>query len=382
MSPTPIQQLADLGQSIWLDYINRSLLERRGEVTSPLQKLIDSGLRGMTSNPSIFNQVISSSHDYDEKILKFKEAKKSTFEIYDELTITDIQAACDQFQGVYKQTKSLDGYVSLEINPQLANQVEEQIKEGVRLYHKVNRPNVMIKVPSTKQGFPVIEELIAQGINVNVTLIFSLKQYVQTAEAYMKGLKRLSKKTSDLSGVRSVASVFISRVDTMIDKIIDEKLTQEKNKLNKEKLESLKGKAAVANSRIIFEKYKELFSSDEFKALEKQKAHAQRVLWGSTSTKNPKYSDVKYVAELIANPTVNTVPEETLNAFLDHGVAKEAFHYPAKDSEKTLRSLKNFGIDINLVCAKLLDDGVAAFVKSFDSLLESIEKKAAELCVK
>ncbi len=376
MSKPILNQLADFGQSIWLDYISRPLIE-----TGKLKGLIDQGLRGMTSNPSIFNQAIGSSQDYDDKITQLKRQGKSTFEIYDELTIKDIQDATDIFKQVYDKTKGLDGYVSLEINPLLANKIEEQMLEGIRLYKKVSRPNVMIKVPSTDQGFPVIEELIAQGINVNVTLIFSLRQYEKTAEAYLKGLKRLSAKTADLSKVRSVASVFVSRIDTTIDKMLDDKIAAEKDSVKKNKLAALKGKAAIANSRLIFERSKELFAGEEFTKL--HGANVQRVLWGSTGTKNPAYSDIKYVTELIASPTVNTIPEPTLNAFLDHGKVSDAFQYfSATDAQNIISALKANGINVDDVCATLLKDGCVAFDKAFEALLTSIEKKAEQLAVK
>ncbi len=363
MSKTTLHQLSDLGQSAWLDYIDRPLLE-----TGKLQKLIVQGLAGMTSNPSIFNAAISNSADYDKKIAQLKAAGKSTFEIYDELTIKDIQDACDIFKPTFDATDRLDGYVSLEINPQIANNSEASIIEGKRLFIRVDRPNVMIKVPATEAGFPVIEELIASEMNVNVTLIFSLEQYVKTAEAYMRGLKRLDECDGDMDEVRSVASVFVSRVDTMIDTMLTDK--------------SLQGQAAVANCKIIYEKFKELFSSKEFKLLAQGGANIQRVLWGSTSTKNPDYSDIKYVSELIVKDTVNTIPEPTLNAFLDHGKTAEALTGSVDDAKDFLEQLKGHGIDIDSVCAKLLSEGVVAFDKAFVALSEAIDKKAAQLAAK
>ena len=348
--------------------------------TGKLKKLIESGLRGMTSNPTIFHQAISSCNDYDDKIVQFKEAGKSTFEIYDELTIRDIQDACDIFKNVYRETQKLDGYVSLEINPKIANDAQASIKEGERLFQKVNRPNVMIKVPATQAGFTIIEELLAKGVNVNVTLIFSLNQYSQTVNAFLKGMERFSKRESELSQLRSVASVFVSRIDTSVDKLLDEKIHKESNPATKDKLQSFKGKAAVGNCDLIYAKFKELFSGKTFKALAQKKCQVQRVLWGSTSTKNPAYSDIKYVTELIAPNTVNTMPENTLNAFLDHGEAKEGLQGNTKEAEAIFKELKTFGIDINDVCLNLLKEGVVAFEKSFDSLLEAIEKKAQQLC--
>jgi transaldolase len=362
-----IQELNAFGQSAWLDNINRAMLE-----SGKLKEMIDLGLRGMTSNPTIFDKAISSSADYDEKIAELCEAGKSTFEIYDELTVRDVQDAADMFLPVYKETKGLDGYVSLEINPKFAYKVEETIKEGRRLYQKVNRPNVMLKVPATSQGFSAIEELVASGLNINATLIFSLGQYIDTANAYTRGIKRLLDKKGDVSKVRSVASVFVSRIDTSVDNLLEKKSAAA----------ALKGKAAVSNSALIYQKYLEIFSSEDFKSLKEKGANPQRALWASTSTKNPDYSDIKYVSELIAGDTVNTMPEQTFNAFLDHGKVKEALAADASEAEKTIANLKNLGIDVNDICAQLLKDGVFAFEKSFDSLLNSIEKKKNILCKK
>jgi len=374
VSNLKMRELAELGQSIWLDYIDRPLLE-----TGKLKSMIEKGLMGMTSNPSIFNNAIGSSNDYDGKIRMLNEAGKTTFEIYDDLTVRDIQDATDQFRGVYAETDGLDGYVSLEIDPRIAHKTQEQIQEGLRLFKKVDRPNVMIKVPSTEEGIPVIEELIAKGVNVNATLIFSIEQYEQVAKAYYIGLGRRANETSDLSPIRSVASVFVSRVDTVVDKLINERLAKETDAGKKEQLQFLKGKAAVANSRIIFGKWSELTEDTEVQALIDKKANVQRVLWGSTGTKNFDYSDIKYVTELISVPTVNTIPEKTLNAFLDHGQVQDAFDDNLQDALDIIKSLGEFDIDIDAICNDLLDKGVASFDEAFKELLISIEKKAAEL---
>lgn len=333
----------------------------------------------MTSNPAIFNNAIGSSADYDDRIKELKGAGKTTFEIYDELTVKDIQDAADHFKEVYFATKGLDGHVSLEIDPQIADKAEEQVQEGLRLFKKVNRPNVMIKVPSTAAGIFVTEELIAKGVNVNATLIFSVRQYGCVVKAYYKGLKRRAGDGLDLGGVRSVASIFVSRIDTAVDKFIDGKLAKETDNTKRKKLQSLKGKAAVANSRIIFKTWQDLSESDEAKALGKKGANVQRVLWASTGTKNPDYSDIKYVAELIAAPTVNTIPEKTLAAFLDHGYVYDAFDDNIKPALEIIEDLKAFGIDVDAVCDDLLAKGVAAFKDAFTDLSASIEKKAAEL---
>lgn len=371
MSHTILEDLAKLGQSIWLDNINRSLVEE-GKLTG----MIAGGLKGVTSNPSIFNKVISESEDYDLSIKDLRDRGKSVFEIYDELTVGDIASAAVEFTEVYKDSKGLDGYVSLEINPLLADKVEEQIEEGKRLFKKVNKENVMIKVPSTQAGYKVIEALISESINVNATLIFSLKQYEEVVKAYFRGLITLIEKKGDPSKVRSVASVFVSRIDTAIDNLLEEKLLLEPNDEVKAKVSGLKGKAAVANSRLIFEKAKSIYSSEKFKVLAEKGANIQRVLWASTGTKNPQYSDIKYVKELIVAPTVNTIPEETLNAFIDHGDVKAAFLSDANDSVGIIKDLSDLGISVDETCVKLLKEGLVAFDKAFESLLKTIEKKA------
>jgi transaldolase len=344
--------------------------------------LIDKGLRGQTSNPTIFKQAISSSTDYDARIQELTEAGKNTFEIYDDLTIKDVADAADLFRGVYDATKGLDGYVSLEINPKLGNELDTQLAEGLRLWKKLNRPNVMIKVPATKNGCGVVEALIAEGVNVNTTLIFSAEQYQQVAWAYMKGLKRLADKGGDLTKVRSVASVFVSRLDAAIDKWIDVEETKTVDMGRKTQLLSLRGVAAVNNCEIVFHKFENTFASAEFKALEAKGAHVQRVLWASTGTKDPKYSDVKYLNELVSSPTVNTVPDKTLDAYLDHGAVKIAIPHDVARAQRNIEQLRVLGIDPNVVCLKLLEEGLTAFEKSFEELMASIEEKSKRLCVK
>lgn len=375
MIQSKIEELAAFGQSIWLDNLSRSHIQ-----TGKLKDMIETGLLGITSNPTIFDNAISKSSDYDDKIKEMDLLGKSTFEIYDELTVRDIQDAADLFRPIYERTKGIDGYVSLEVNPKLAHKTDETIKEARRLYKKVSRPNVMFKVPSTKEGFKAIEELIAEGININITLIFSLRQYANTAQAFLRGIKKLSGKRDDLSSVSSVASVFVSRIDTLVDSLLDERLAKETDGKVKEKLQSLKGKAAVANSKIIYEKYRKLFSGSVFEELKKKGAQIQRLLWGSTGTKNPEYSDIKYVKELIAKDTINTVPDHTFEAFLNHGVVKETVTQDIEVAKATIKDLGTFGIEIDDVCEELLARGVASFEKSFDSLLSAIDKKRKVLC--
>ena len=367
MTKTAIEKLAEFGQSAWLDNINRSMIE-----SGKLKETIALGLRGMTSNPSIFDKSIRLSEDYDKKIEELCNIGKSVFEIYDDLTVKDVQDAADIFRPVYDRTNRLDGYVSLEVSPRLAFKVKETVEDAERLFKKVDRPNVMFKIPATSAGARAMEALIEKGMNINATLIFSLEQYTETAEAYIKGMERLLQKGGELNKVRSVASVFVSRTDAAVDKLID----------NNPSLRSLKGKAAVANSRLIYNEYLDIFSRDEFKELKEKGANLQRVLWASTSAKNPDYSDIKYVTELIGKDTVNTLPDNTLQAFLDHGSVEEALGSDVSGDRKVIDALKDSGIDVNSVCKKLLQDGIVAFEKSFDSLLASIESKAGSLCKK
>ena len=367
MVKTNLQTIAQLGQSLWIDNISRSMI-----TGGKLKSLIDQGLRGQTSNPTIFKQAISQSSDYDEKIQQLAEAGRSTFEIYDELTIKDVQDAADLFRGVYDSTNGLDGYVSLEINPKLGNELDSQLKEGMRLWQKLNRPNVMIKVPATKNGLGVVESLIAQGINVNVTLIFSTEQYQQVVWAYLEGLKHFAKSGGDLRKVHSVASVFVSRIDASVEKKLLELKTGTE----------LKGRAAVSNCEIIYHKFQNNFGSAEFKALKSNGAQVQRVLWASTGTKDPQYSDIKYITELIAADTVNTVPDKTLEAVLDHGIAKTAMPGDVAEAQKAIEQLRSLDIDVGMVCNQLLDEGLSAFEKSFEELSTCIEEKRARLLVK
>ena len=358
MNTTVAQALADFGQSIWLDNLSRSLIE-----SGKLQELVSSGVRGVTSNPTIFDKAISQSSDYDDKIKALAKSGKSSWEIYDDLTVSDVQEAADIFRPVYDKTRGLDGYVSLEVNPRLAHFAPETIAEARRLHKKVGRPNLMLKVPATEAGFAAIEELLAQGLNVNATLIFSLGQYSRTAVAYIRGLKRLAVNNGDLSRVRSVASVFISRLDTACDALLSDESA------------ALRGKAAVANSALIYQQAVQIFSGNEFQSLKSSGANIQRPLWASTGTKNPAYSDIKYVAELMARDTVNTMPDKTLEAFLKNGQVKEALTRDAQGAADIVSGFKKTGIEIEAVCEKLQKEGITQFENSFDSLLKSIESK-------
>lgn len=371
MAKTTIEKLGEWGQSVWLDNISRSLIE-----SARLKEMLGLGLAGITSNPTIFDKAISSSNDYDARIAQGHQEGKSVFEIYDELTVSDVQDAADMFRPLYEKTNRLDGYVSLEINPQLARMSKETIEEGKRLHKKVNRPNVMLKVPATEEGFTAMEELLGEGININATLIFSQEQYAQAAYTFLRGMKKLSNNQNGLGRVFSVASVFVSRIDTVADALIDKLIATENNPAINKELQALKGKAAVANSKLIFKKYLDIFSSREFLPLKENGANAQRVLWGSTGTKNLAYSPIKYVTELIGKATVNTMPQNTFEAFLSSGVVKEALSDDIRDAQGIIKRLDSFGIALNDICLKLLEEGIIAFKNSFDSLLNSIENKA------
>ncbi|MDQ7824521.1 MAG: transaldolase [Candidatus Eremiobacteraeota bacterium] len=377
MPKTRMHDLAKLGQSVWLDNINRKLL-RSGR----LRELTFMGLLGLTSNPTIFDNAISKSEDYDDEIRSLAEKGLPLFSIYDELTVRDIQEAADLFLPIHETTRGHDGYVSLEINPKLARNARETVEEGLRLHRKVNRANLMLKVPATDEGFPAVEEILSHGINVNVTLIFSQRQYEKTARAYMKGLEKLVKGGGSPAAVHSVASVFVSRIDSAVDRLLDEKIQGTEDPAAKGRLEALKGKAAVANSLLISEKHRELFALPEFTALKEKGANFQRVLWGSTSTKNPAYRDVKYVEELIVKNTVNTIPEQTLNAFLEHGEVKDSLAERTGKPSDLVAELSREGISLDDVCEKLLLEGLVSFEKSFDSLLASLEAKSRKLAAK
>ena len=374
MGNEAIHELDAFGQSVWLDNIGRSMIQG-----GHLRSLIDLGLAGMTSNPTIFDKAVGAGTDYDDQIRDLKKAGASVFEIYDELTTTDVREAADLFRPVHERTDGLDGYVSLEIDPRLAGDTERTVAEGKRLFGKVGRPNVMFKVPATEAGFRAIEELTAAGINVNITLIFSTRQYHSTALAYLAGIAKLLEKGGDPRGVRSVASVFVSRIDSAVDGLLDAVAGRESDPGRRTLALSLKGKAAVANSHLCYADYRAIFGPRGSWGLAGKGPHVQRLLWGSTSTKNPAYSDIKYVEELIAKETINTMPESTFFAFLDHGRVAEALAPDVSASKRILTDLAGLGVSIDEVCRRLLEDGVRVFERSLDDLLVTIERKAGSL---
>jgi transaldolase len=360
-----LAELEKLGQSVWFDFIRRSLI-----TSGELKGLIDKGVRGITSNPAIFEKAIAGSNDYDDAIQKLAGADKSVDDIYETLAYEDIGMAADLLRQTYDSSGGIDGYVSLEVNPHLANEAEKTIQEAIRLYETLGRPNVMIKVPATAAGIPAITELIGSGVNVNVTLIFGLENYKAVAEAYISGLEKLATTGPiaaaghSINAVASVASFFVSRVDSAID--------QELEKLNQTQM---LGKSAIANSKLAYAEFQQIFSGSRWQALKEQGARVQRVLWASTSTKNPDFVDTLYVDELIGPDTVNTIPPATLESFMDHGRVAETLTQDWEAARAHIAKLAELGIDLQAVTRQLQEDGVTAFAKPFDALMQSIAEK-------
>jgi len=363
-----LQRLEQFGQSVWYDNISRGVITR-GE----LKRMVDEGLLGVTSNPTIFDKAISGSNDYDSQIRALVE--KNPFidaaDIIQSLMITDIQMACDVLKPVHDRTNRRDGYVSVEVTPGKARDTRATIEEVRELWSKINKNNLMVKIPATKEGLPAIEQSISEGININVTLIFSEFRYREVAHAFVSGLERRLKKGEPLDHVHSVASVFVSRIDTLVDDLLIKK--------DPDKYGSLTGKAAVANTKMIYQAFKEVFNNQRFKTLESKGAHAQRPLWGSTGTKNPAYSDLLYVDTLIGPHTVNTVPPATYVAILDHGRPSLTVESDLAGARKALDDVAKAGIDMTWVLQKLEDDGVASFEKSFDGLYKNLDEKRGQI---
>ncbi len=356
---TKIHELAELGQAIWIDYIRRSFI-RSGE----LQALIDKGVRGVTSNPAIFEKAIAHSDDYDEQMQELVAAGTDVNRIFEELAAEDIRMATDLFRPVYEETDGQDGYVSLEVSPNLAYDTEGTIEEARHFFRTLDRPNLMIKVPATKEGIPAVEQLISEGVNVNITLMFSMAHYEAVAQAYIRGLEKLAENGGDLSKVASVASFFVSRVDAKLDP-----------QLEKAGADDLLGKIAIANSKLVYQRFKEIFSGERWERLAAQGARVQRPLWASTSTKNPNYPDTLYVDTLIGQDTVNTLPLETLEAFLDHGTVALTVESDMDEVHAQLARLKEVGISLEQATDELQQEGVDKFIAPFDSLLKTIAEK-------
>jgi transaldolase len=366
MTHTKLHALAEVGQSVWLDYVQRSLITSGG-----LQAYIDKGLRGVTSNPTLFEEAIADSHDYDEQIHELAVREKSAQEIYEELIVEDARMAAAVLWPVFDETDGVDGFFSLEVNPHLAHDRQETINEAIRLFALVDRPNVMIKVPATTEGVSAFQELIEEGININVTLMFSLAQYDAIAEAYIAAMEKRAENVYNLKPIASVASIFVSRLDTKVDKMLDVFVTP--------KAESLKGKIGIANAKIAYQHFKEYFRTERWQRLAEKGARVQRVLYGSTGTKNPDYPDVMYVENLIGPDTVNTIPPKTLEAFLDHGSISLTLESGLAEAREQLNSLTELGINLYDVTQELLDEGVENFSKPYDSLMKTITEKKAVL---
>ncbi len=369
MSKNPLGQLTDFGQSFWYDNIQRKML-KNGDLEKMIQQ---DGLRGITSNPSIFEKAITGSSDYDQSLLDYAKTQNPTVDTraaFFELAIQDIQAAADMLLPVYQTTNGVDGYVSLEVSPDLAHDTAASVKEAQQLYLRLKRPNVMIKIPATKAGIPAIEQLIADGISVNATLLFSVERYVEVAKAYIRGLTTRHTRGLPIDNISSVASFFVSRVDAILDAALDDKGAAGMH---------LKGKMGIANAKVAYREYLALVESDEFKQLATAGAKPQRLLWASTGVKNPEYSDVLYIDGLIGKNTVNTIPPATADAFRDHGTASETLSSGIETAEKEFTELHDLGIDVSALMNKLEADGVASFAKSFDNLLTAIDDKLHNL---
>ena len=361
----PIQQLGRLGQSVWYDNMYRALIE-----TGELRRLIDSGVTGITSNPTIFEKAISSSDDYDKSLVAHARRSSDPQDLFEGLAVEDIRAAADLLLPIYENTEGADGFASLEVNPHLAHDTKGTIKAARRLFSALGRPNVMIKVPATPEGIPAIRDLIGRGINVNVTLIFSLEMYARVRDAYIAGLENLVASGGDPARVSSVASFFVSRVDGSVDGLIGE---------SEGALDEYQGKAAIANAKIAYQDFKSTFSTDRFRAVAEHGARVQRPLWASTSTKNPEYSDVLYVETLIGPNTVNTMPDATFAAFMEHGSARTSIEDGVDEARDAISALEAGGVSMEAVTAQLMHGGVKAFADSFDELLDNIVAKRGKL---
>ncbi len=357
-----LERLAEKGQSPWYDNIDRRFIKN-----GHLKELFDNGILGVTSNPTIFEKAVAGSDEYDREIKELARQGKNSRQIYDVLTVKDVSLAADLLRNTYQSSNHLDGYVSIEVLPEFAHNPEKTIESAREIAGRIAMPNIMIKIPGTKDAPEAIRALIKEGINVNVTLLFSVRQYEICRMAYIEGLKERLKEDKDIKNIFSVASIFVSRVDTKVDKILEGIENEE-----------LKGKIAVANAKVIYQSFKEFFSSEEFRRLDSKGANVQRPLWASTSTKNPVYSDVKYVEELIGSQTINTIPPHTINAFLDHGKVELTIENQLDKAKSYLIRLKALGIDIDDVCQQIQDAGVRAFQDSFDKLILSIERKLNE----
>ncbi|MCM1984174.1 transaldolase [Lyngbya confervoides] len=373
----PIFGITALGQSIWMDNLSRDLIE-----SGDLKRMISAdGIRGITSNPAIFEKAIAGNAIYDGDIEAGIRAGKSVLEIYESLTFADIRQACDIFLPLYQESQGSDGFVSIEVPPTIAKDTDSTIGEARRYAAEINRPNVMIKIPGTQEGLPAVEQVIREGINVNVTLLFSLQSYIETFWAYIRGLEGRREDGNDISQVASVASFFLSRIDTKIDQQLENKIAASDDPQHQSVLAQLKGKVAIANAKLAYQAYKEILQTDRWQSLAQDGAKVQRLLWASTSTKDPSYSDVMYVDELVGPDTVNTLPPDTIAACEDHCAVESRVESNLEAAHEVIDQLKSPPVEIDLdrVMAELLEEGIDKFVQPFESLLNSLEQKAQSL---
>jgi transaldolase len=374
----PLWRLTELGQSVWLDYIRRGMLED-GE----LERMIrEAALRGVTSNPTIFEQAIGGSDDYDEQLERLAEEGLSPGEVFERLAVEDIRRAADLFRPIYDESGAGDGFVSLEVSPELADDTAATLEEARRLWRAVDRPNLMVKVPGTDAGIPAVEQLLYEGINVNITLLFALENHERVMEAYLSALERRSGDGKPVDGIASVASFFVSRVDTAVDAALEKSIENAAAGGEAERLRALRGRAAIANAKFAYQRFQEVFGGERFARLRERGARVQRPLWASTSTKNPDYRDVIYVEELIGPDTVNTMPLATVEAFADHGIVLRTVDRDLDRARTDLAALADAGIDLDTVTRQLQVEGVEKFAASFHDLLRTVEEKLQRVAEK
>jgi transaldolase len=368
-------QLESCGQSYWLDNLTRGMI-RSGELR---RRVLDEGLRGITSNPSTFHAAITGSADYDDQIRTLTAKGKKGRELLEALMVEDVQQACDVLKPVYESTQHLDGYVSLEVSPHCAHDAYRSMDQARRLHGMVNRPNVMIKIPGTSAGVPAIEELLFEGLNINITLLFSIQNYQAVTEAYLRALERRLGNEQPLGGIASVASFFVSRVDTLIDQLLEHRIDRS-DPAAPTMATQLLGRAAVANAKVAYKYFKQIFAGERWDKLAQQGARVQRVLWASTGRKNPAYSDVAYIEPLVGRDTVNTMPESTINAFADHGrVVADAVEKDVEDALEVLRELENVGIDYRCTTVQLENEGIQKFIDAYDACVKALDQKRERL---
>ncbi len=365
-------ELINFGQSYWLDNLSRDII-KNGKLR---QKVKEQGLRGVTSNPSIFNKAITNSSEYDEQIKTLSKDGKSVSEIYEHLVVKDVQDACDILQSVYEDSDGADGFVSLEVSPYLARHTKQTMVEARRLFQAVNRPNCLIKIPGTIEGIPAIEQMLYEGVNVNITLLFSIERYEAVAEAYIRALERRLNEGRDIEKIASVASFFVSRIDTLVDQLLGHRMIPGEDPSNFEIPSQLLGKIAVASGKIAYQSFKKIFNGKRWQKLLENNAHVQRLLWASTSTKNPEYKDVIYVEPFIGPNTVNTMPEDTISAFADHGkIIENSVEANLDEAYRNLQLLEKVGIALTRVTQQLEDEGIQKFIDPFAALMKNLADK-------